>query len=103
MRDGDLPLFAWQPPCTLLAFPLINRVGKIRRTAEVLEGKTGNDAAGYLRQQVRLVTEHLERIGCHPDDIENQVQEFHEAVRNEMNRRTCIGMASGNNQPGGAA
>lgn len=103
MLDGDLPLFAWQPPCKLIAFPLINRVGKIRRCAEVLEGKTGKDADGYWRAQVRQLSEHLERIGCPVDEIERQVREFQDAVQSELIRR-CYGRAgAGSHDPRGAA
>ncbi len=103
MRDGDLPLFAWQPPCKLIAFPLIKRIGKIRRCAEVLEGKHGKDAEGYWRQQVRYMAEQLERTGCGPDEVRRQVAEFQQAVQCEMVRRSYEGQPIGNHDPRGAA
>lgn len=53
--------------CQLIAFPLVRRVGKIRRVAEVLEGKHGAEAAGYWRVQVRNLAEGLAQCG-YPED-----------------------------------
>jgi hypothetical protein len=36
-NENDLPLFRWSPPeCIVIPFPSTRRIGKIRRTAEVL-------------------------------------------------------------------
>lgn len=98
MREphSDLPLFQWQPPCKLIAFPLVRRIGKVRRTAEVLASKSGKDATGYWRHQVRLLTEHLEKSGCTSAEIEQQIREFHDAVQSEMVRQAyCGGRGNG--------
>lgn len=50
MHDADLPLFNWQPPVKVLVFPLINRVGKVRKTAAILSRKHGEDAILYWKQ-----------------------------------------------------
>jgi hypothetical protein len=39
-KHSSLPLFAWQPPCKLIPFPLIHRVGKIRDVAFKMMEKT---------------------------------------------------------------
>ncbi|MDX0112602.1 hypothetical protein GOC07_09980 [Sinorhizobium meliloti] len=91
MRDADLPLLAWQPPSKILVFPVTRRVGKIRRCAEVLGSKHGKDAESYWRQQVRVVADHLERMGCSEADIKRQIDEFQRAVQAEMVRRSYGG------------
>lgn len=87
----NLPLFDWVPPCRLIVFPITKRVGKIRRCAEVLESKHGKDAESYWRQQVRVVADHLERMGCSRAEITRQVDEFQSAVQAEMVRRSYEG------------
>lgn len=98
-----LPLFAWEPPCKLIAFPLTARIGKVRRCAEVLETKQGNDATGYWRHQVRLMVDQLEKAGTSPDEINRQIAEFQQAVQNELVRRSYEGQSADNNNPKGAA
>ncbi|RVH37649.1 DUF6074 family protein [Sinorhizobium meliloti] len=99
----ELPLFRWDPPCKIIAFPLINRVGKIRRCAEVLESKNGRDADGYWRHQIRLLAEQLGRSGCDEAEVRQQIYEFQQAVQNELVRRTFEAPAKGNGNPQGAA
>lgn len=89
MRETSLPRSDWQPSCELLVFPLARRIGKIRRCAEVLESRNGNEAAGYWKHQMRLLATSLERTGCDPLEIDRQLGDFQEAVQSELERRAC--------------
>lgn len=73
----------------IIVFPITRRLGKIRRCAEVLESKHGKDAESYWRQQVRVVADHLQRMGCSEAKIRHQVGEFQTAVLAELVRRSC--------------
>jgi hypothetical protein len=95
----DLPLFKWKPPVKVLIFPLINRVGKVRKTARYLSQKHGEDAILYWKQVTTANRKHLARVGLDDDAIECQLRQFHDAVQSEMVRQ-CYG---GSNNPKGAA
>lgn len=99
MRDDDLPLLAWTPPCKVILFPLVNRVGKVRHTAQLLSSKHGEDAVLYWKQVVAANRKHLARIGLDEAGIEAELRSFHEAVHSEMVRQAYYG-GRGN---GGAA
>ena len=99
MRDDDLPLFNWQPPVKVLLFPLINRVGKVRKTAANLSRKHGEDAALYWKQVTSANRKHLVRIGLDEESICEQLRSFHDAVQSEMVKQHY----SSNNNPKGAA
>lgn len=86
MRHDDLPLFAWRPPCRVVVFPMIHRVGKVRRTARILAGKHGDDAHLYWKQVVSSLRKQLHRIDLSDAEVERQVQSFFDAVQAEMNR-----------------
>lgn len=102
-RNTSLPLLEWEPPRKLLPFPLIRRVGKIRRCAEVLEGKSGTDADGYLRQQLRMLSQQLGRSGCTMEEIDRQLSEFADAIQWELIRRSYEGESNGRHNPGDSA
>ncbi|MGK6313704.1 DUF6074 family protein [Neorhizobium sp. DT-125] len=72
--------------CKLIAFPLVRRIGKIRRVAEVLESRHGAEAAGYWRVQVRHLAEGMQQCGYSEDRIAEEVRAFHDAVQREMMR-----------------
>ncbi len=99
MRDAGLPLFNWQPPVKVLVFPLINRVGKVRKTAAILSRKHGEDAALYWKQVTTANRKHLFRIGLDDAAVEAQLQSFHDAVQSEIIRQQYVG----SNNPKGAA
>lgn len=100
----QLDLLTWEPPRKFIPFPLANRIGKVRRVAEVLEGKRGRDATAYWNQQVRNLVEHLEGIGCNANEVRAQVHQFHDAVQAELVRRSYAPRtASGSHDPRGAA
>ncbi|WP_312620447.1 MULTISPECIES: DUF6074 family protein [Bacteria] len=99
MRDADLPLFNWHPPVKVLVFPLINRVGKVRKTAAILSRKHGEDAILYWKQVTAANRKHLVRIGLDDIAVDAQLRSFHDAVQSEMIRQHY----TGSNNPKGAA
>lgn len=99
MLHDDLPLFRWQPPVKVLVFPLINRVGKVRKTAAILSRKHGEDASVYWKQVTSANRKHLARIGMDEESICEQLRSFHDAVQSEMVKQHY----STSNNPKGAA
>lgn len=100
--DHDLPLFRWTPPvCTIIPFPAVKRVGKIRRTAEVLDGKTGRDADHYWRQIVGGLRSQMEKASLPADTIDAELRSFFDAVKEELHRRSTG--HRGGQRPGGDA
>ncbi|NEJ57500.1 DUF6074 family protein [Rhizobium ruizarguesonis] len=101
MRDTDLPLFAWQPPCKIVAFPMVARVGKIRDVARKLASKTTDRHADHY---VSLITEGLQvqfsKIGIPEHEQDEQIGAFWTKVDQEVARISYRG--TGNN-PRGAA
>lgn len=95
----DLPLFVWNPPVKVIVFPLIKRVGKIRKTAAILSRKQGDDAASYWKQVTTANRKHLVRVGLDEADVESELRAFHDAVQSEMVRQHY----AGSNNPKGAA
>ncbi|TXH81191.1 MAG: hypothetical protein E6Q77_08660 [Rhizobium sp.] len=103
MRDTDLPLFAWHPPCRVLTFPMASRVGKIRDVASKMLDKATDRHADYYRKQVtEALIAQLDRIGVPEHEQDEQLGAFWHAVQNEMIRQ-CYGRVAGGNDPRGAA
>ncbi|WP_146260551.1 DUF6074 family protein [Sinorhizobium medicae] len=92
---NTMPLFNLTPPCKLIAFPLVHRVGKIRRVAEVYCRKEGNERKGYWNAQINQLADHLARLGYPESEIERQLDAFKEAVRCELNRIAYEGHGTG--------
>ena len=94
----DLPLFAWQPPCRLIAFPMVNRVGKIRDVAGKMLDKTTDRHADHYRSQVNeALVKQFEKIGLAENEIEQQLAGFWLKVGDEMTRLTYQGHGTGGN------
>lgn len=100
MQRDDLPLFGWQPPCQVILFPLVNRVAKVRHTAQLLSSKRGEDAVLYWKQVTAANRKHLTRVGLDEAAIDAELRSFHEAVQSEMILQ-CLN--AGSNNPKGAA
>ncbi|MCV3738360.1 DUF6074 family protein [Rhizobium sp. TRM96647] len=99
---SDLPLFSWEPPRKLLAFPMVNRVGKIRDVAvKMLDKSTERHAEHYRNQVTEALIKHLDRIGLSENEVDEQLGAFWQKVQDEMTRRTHC--AAGSNNPKGAA
>ncbi|APO74585.1 hypothetical protein AM571_CH01764 [Rhizobium etli 8C-3] len=100
----DLPLFAWQPPIKIIAFPLINRVGKIRDVARKLHDKaTDRHAEYYLKQVTDGLVAHLDRLGLSPEERERQIDAFWAKVEQEVIRLSYQRPDAGSHDPRGAA
>lgn len=94
----QLNLLDWTPPCTVIAFPMAKRVGKIRRVADTLAVKRGAAATNYWKQTVATLGGQMQRAGFDRDAINRELREFHDAVQRELWLR------SGQSQrPGGDA
>jgi hypothetical protein len=98
MQLDDLPLFASSTPATIIVFPLERRIGKVRRTAQLLSERHSDDAALYWKQVNANNLRHLTRLGLAPAEIEAELQSFFDAVQAELNRITC-----GARSPAGAS
>lgn len=84
----SMTLSLLENPGQIVAFPLVNRTGMVRRCAAELETKHGDDAVRYWRQQCRQLADHLLALGCSDEDMREQVRDFQDAVQGEMMRRS---------------
>lgn len=99
MSSDDLPLLSWSPPCKIIAFPLINRVGRIRDVAQKMIEKNTERHADYYREQVRdALDNNLQKIGISKTLRERQINAFFVEVEKEIVRFRYRNM-----KPGGAA
>ncbi|MBB3913873.1 DUF6074 family protein [Rhizobium fabae] len=104
MRDNDLPLFAWQPPCKLIIFPMEARIGKIRDVAlKMLDKTTDRHADWYRKQVTEALLLHLEKIGLPEDEQDEQLGAFWTKVEQEIVRMAYGRSGAGSNDPRGAA
>lgn len=70
-----------QPPrCEVLPFPAVRRVGKVRRTAEVLLNKSGKGADHYWRQVVDGMRSQMTGAGIPEEQIDRELRAFADAV-----------------------
>ena len=86
----DLPLFGWRASisATVIPFPAGNRVGKIRRTAEILISSTNKAADYHWRRTVDDMTRQMERAGLDDGTIQEEIGNFQTCVQAEMSRIT---------------
>ncbi|MEW9837300.1 DUF6074 family protein [Mesorhizobium marinum] len=84
MKEKSLPLLDWRPPCQVVVFPLNRRVGKIRRTAELLVVRNGKSAEVYWKQVVSGIASQMHRAGVPADVVAFEIQTFNEAVQREL-------------------
>ena len=87
----SLPRF---PECTIIAFPTERRVGKIRRTADVLNRRHGRGAEFYWHQVVDGMVSQMERAGLDRAVIDHEIRAFHDAVQRAL-------QAAGQERPDG--
>ena len=100
--NSSLPLFSWQAPCSVIAFPLDRRMGKIRDVAaKLLDKTTDRHAEWYRRQVTEALLVHLERLGLPEGEQDDQLGAFWSRVQDEMIRQTYRG--TGSHNPKGAA
>jgi hypothetical protein len=94
-------LLSWTPPCQIIVFPMKKRVGKIRRTAEILSGKNERAADAYWRQVCTAFLGHLDRLGVSEVDRKAAVRDFFDAVQSELVRLSYSDQQQ--SRPGGDA
>ncbi|TIW62989.1 MAG: hypothetical protein E5V48_02710 [Mesorhizobium sp.] len=70
----------------VICFPMRRRLGKIRRTAELLSARRGRSADHYWRQTVAGLVGQLSRVGMAESEIRREVQAFSDAVQEELQR-----------------
>lgn len=86
----QLSLLEWTAPaCRMIPFPCDRRIGKVRRTAEILSTKNGDAASAYWRQVVNTLARQLDAAGVHETERDRQCRLFFEAVQGELRRLTC--------------
>ncbi|PAQ09541.1 DUF6074 family protein [Mesorhizobium temperatum] len=75
------PLAPWQrAKCQIVPFPAKKRVGKIRRTAEVLGGRHGKGADHYWQQVITGMRSQMKKSGLPAAVIESELKGFADAV-----------------------
>ncbi|MER8846795.1 DUF6074 family protein [Mesorhizobium australicum] len=95
----ELPLFDWTPPCTVIVFPMVKRVGRIRSTAEKMMAKPTDRAATFYRYQITdWLLRQMLKAGISEQEQAEQLGAFWSAVSAEMIRLTYRG-----ERPGGSA
>ncbi|RWC76087.1 MAG: hypothetical protein EOS30_09850 [Mesorhizobium sp.] len=78
--DG-LTVQAWRAaPCQIVPFPARMRIGKIRRTAEILGGRHGKGADRYWQQVIGGMRSQMEKASLPSALIESELQGFADAV-----------------------
>ena len=92
-------LFDWQPASRVIVFPMVNRVGRIRSTAEKMLAKPTDRAAASYRDQVNdAMIRQMTRAGIDEAKQNEQIDAFWSAVQTEIIRLVYRG-----NCPGGHA
>ncbi|TIX18501.1 MAG: hypothetical protein E5V41_05880 [Mesorhizobium sp.] len=92
-------LFDWHPPCRVIVFPMVNRVGRIRSTAEKMLAKPTDRAAASYRDQVTdAMIRQMGRAGIEEATQDEQIGAFWSAVQAEI-----IRLAYRGDRPGGHA
>ena len=82
-----LPLFDWQPPVQVIAFPLEKRIGKVRRVAEVMSRqRTKNAEDAYFQNIDDGLKAQLLRSGVEPSKINAELDAFWNQVSIEMDK-----------------
>lgn len=76
----------------IIPFPTVRRVGKIRRTVEVLTGKSGKDADRYWHQVIGGMRSQMKASGLPEDTVEQELYAFAAAVFGRVHR--CGGDAA---------
>lgn len=84
-QSTDLPLFAWQPATQILTFPMNRRIGKIRRTAQVMAKQpTPRARKSYYSRIDLALGEQMLRTGVKPSTINAERDAFWKAVADQM-------------------
>lgn len=85
MSHDDLPLFAWQPQCRVIPFPVKARLGRIRQTAQSLtSSRSEREAEHRWQKAVGSIRKSLLVAGVAETEIERHVSDFLLAVNAEL-------------------
>ncbi|TIM21269.1 MAG: hypothetical protein E5Y61_32430 [Mesorhizobium sp.] len=66
--------------CTVLPFPTVRRVGKIRRTVEVLSDRTGKGGNHYWKQVIAGMRTQMVSAGLADEVIDQELRAFADEV-----------------------
>ena len=81
MSYEGLPLLTWKPAtCQIVPFPAGKRVGKIRRTVEILKERNGKGADHYWNQVVTGMRSQMTNAGLAEDLVEIELRAFADQV-----------------------
>ncbi len=81
--------------CTVIPFPTKQRIGKIRRAAEVLADRHGKGADQYWRQVAGGMRSQMVAAGIPHEVIEFELRSFFDAVQHEMVRQSYSDRSGG--------
>jgi hypothetical protein len=65
----------------VIAFPAKNRIGDIKRCADMLNTLHGQEAAEFWRSECRAMAAHLVTLGYDDDAMRHEVMDFQDAVQ----------------------
>ncbi|MGP4666380.1 DUF6074 family protein [Agrobacterium pusense] len=86
---SDLPLFSWQPVCTVISFPLSRRTGKVRDVAaKMLDKTTERHTEQYRSQVTQALQKQMSRSGVELSLQSSEIEAFWAKVHEEMVRLT---------------
>lgn len=80
--------------CEVIAFPASRRLGKIRRTAEVLSRRHGRGADRYWRQVIDLMRGQMALAGLPADVIDRELRAFADQVFARIGNQPSDGSAA---------
>ncbi|WP_350057081.1 DUF6074 family protein [Pelagibacterium sp.] len=81
----QLELLTWQPPRTVLPFPLGRRTGKARAVARTLQQrKTHEGKEAYWQRTINAMADELRRHGATDDEVHHHICSFRTAVEAVM-------------------
>lgn len=76
--------------CQVIPFPVIRRIGKIRRTVEVLSVRHGKAGDQYWRQVVAGMRGQMEKAGLPEATIFAELSAFLDVVHRELYRAEIV-------------
>ncbi|MER8653450.1 DUF6074 family protein [Mesorhizobium sp. M0847] len=89
---AQMDLLDWNPPCHVIVFPLVRRIGKVRDVArKMLDKSTDRHAESYRDQVTTGLLGHMTRVGIPEQEQDEQLGAFWSAVDAEMTRLTYRG------------
>lgn len=80
MSEKQLNLLTWKPSVQVIPFPLSRDMKRVRRTAQVLSGKTGKDAEAYWFRITNHLSQRLIKAGVEQSIVESEIITFTNAV-----------------------